>query len=446
MTVADRVAAALAEAGVDRGPVVVGVSGGVDSVVLLRTLHRLGVSVIAAHVDHGLRDPTADVAFVRALAAELGVPVDVQAVRLGPGNVQAEARRARYAALATVAKREGARVVAVGHTATDQAETVLLHLVRGAGLRGLAGLARRRALAPDLDLVRPLLDVTRTDVEALARAEGWAWQEDPSNAKDTFARNRLRHRVLPELEEEGGPGTVRRMAHTASVAREAVEAVDSLVEKELGEANHGGRLALSAVAGLPRREVWASALTRLTPSGPRHAAILDSVDALVDRPVGSRVVLPGLTVWRERGALRFQMDTSEAEVVTALRGDGPAALATPDGVLHIDPARCRPSPDPFVECADASALGGAVTLRPWQVGDRFRPLGLDGSVLVSDLLTGRRVPPSERSRQRVLCGADGAIVWVVGHRLAAAAAVTDATADRVALRWVPAIAGPGGGG
>ena len=211
MALAERLRTALAGLGVASGDrLVVAASGGVDSTVLLRSLVEIGQSVVAIHVDHGLRaDSVEDGAFVLALAAELGVPGESVAVEVEGGNVQAEARAARYAALAEAARRHGARVVATAHTATDQAETVLMALVRGAGLRGLAGMPEHRALGEGIDLIRPLLQTSREQIEAEARARGWAWREDPSNATGRYRRNRVRQAVLPALRATGTDAVLR---------------------------------------------------------------------------------------------------------------------------------------------------------------------------------------------------------------------------------------------
>ncbi|MEM6328459.1 MAG: tRNA lysidine(34) synthetase TilS, partial [Bacteroidota bacterium] len=213
--------------------VVVGASGGVDSTVLLRILHGEGVPVVAVHVDYGLRPESAeDAAFVTAMATTLGVPVVVRQVALpASGNRQEAAREARYAVFRAVAEAEGFDTVAVGHTATDQAETVLLHLLRGAGQAGLGGMREERALSPGLRLVRPLLGTTRHEVEAFARDQGWTWREDASNATDAYRRNRLRHRVLPLLEEEGGPGTIRRIADAARRLQREADEVESILDR-----------------------------------------------------------------------------------------------------------------------------------------------------------------------------------------------------------------------
>ncbi len=187
-------------------PVVVGVSGGADSVALLLGLRRLGFPpggrLVVAHADHGLRAAAAtDAEFVSALAEQLGVGCIVRRLAAGQGpggeGLEARARRLRYACLAEVAHQCGARQVLVAHTADDQAETVLHRTLRGTGPAGLAGMRWSRPLADGVSLVRPLLRVSRALVRPFLEEVGQAWREDASNADTGRARNFLRHAVLP---------------------------------------------------------------------------------------------------------------------------------------------------------------------------------------------------------------------------------------------------------
>jgi tRNA(Ile)-lysidine synthase len=427
--------------------VVVGASGGVDSTVLLWGLHGAGLAVVAAHVNYGLRgaDADADEAFVRALAAELGAPCHVRCVeeKLG-GNVQAAARDLRYRFFEEVAAAEGAGVAAVGSTRDDQAETVLLHLFRGSGPRGLAGMPAERPLArgSSVRLVRPLLAWGRAEVEAWALEKGWAWREDASNARPTYRRNALRHEVLPVVRRHFGEDVAERVA--ASAARVGawagapgllLDAFDAL----------GGGLPVAALRALPaevRHGLYLAALARHAPGAPRSAAIAARIDRLLDAQAGRRVEVGAAAVWRERARLVVE-EGGVGEAETPVPAEG--AVATPFGTLAVEPLAAVPAPAPGgtgEEVVDADVLTPPLVLRPWRAGDAFRPLGMEGTKRVSDLLTERKVPPGARARQLVLTAA-GRIVWVVGHRLAHEARLTPATARAVRLTW-EAGAGPRG--
>jgi len=207
--------------------VLVALSGGPDSTALLAALAALRdagrlLEVRALHVDHGLRAGSAeDGSFCEAVCLRLRVPLERAAVRVAPGNVQAQARRARYGALREAAARVGATRIATGHTRTDQAETVILRLLRGAGARGLAGIPPRRG-----PFVRPLIDRSRGEVLAYLAGAGLPFLEDPTNATPRFLRNRVRRELVPLLERLN-PSLERALSRTADLLREDERALEA---------------------------------------------------------------------------------------------------------------------------------------------------------------------------------------------------------------------------
>ena len=226
-------------------PVVVACSGGADSLALLAgtvfEARKVSVPVLGATVDHGLQaDSAARAAEVvdqmKRLGAADTVSVRVSVSPSGQG-IEAAAREARYAALSKVAAEHGSRMVLLGHTRDDQAETVLLGLTRGSGGRSLAGMPA----SFDGLFFRPLLDVTREQTEAACRAEGIAFWSDPHNDDPRFTRSRIRHRVLPVLEAELGPGVAAALARTADMVRADVEALDRIAQQWFDEHQSSGR-------------------------------------------------------------------------------------------------------------------------------------------------------------------------------------------------------------
>jgi tRNA(Ile)-lysidine synthase len=289
--VADLAAKALAGAGVpeDGDGVAVAVSGGADSLALLHALRvlsrprRWDLAVLT--VDHGLRPGSAaDAAFVADHAKSLGLPARV--LSLAPADLQAHraagpegaARAARYAALWPAADDLGCRWLATGHTLDDQAETVLLQLLRGTGPDGLAGMAVRSGR-----LLRPLLTARRAQTRACCAAVGLDWHEDPTNAEDGPLRNRVRHRLLPLLEELR-PGATQALARTAALAADERDWLAPLVAEALATTLKGGaRLDAEALAGLPvalARRVVREAARRAGEPVPDAAA----TDRILDLP------------------------------------------------------------------------------------------------------------------------------------------------------------------
>ncbi len=234
--------------------VVVACSGGADSLALLAATvfeaSRASWQVIGAIVDHGLQDGSAEhsdrvAAQMRSLGVSESVTarVHVDAPGLGP---EAAAREARYAVLAEIAERFGARVVLLGHTLDDQAETVLLGLARGSGGRSLSGMRRAFEVYR-----RPLLDLARSDTETACLTEGIEFWADPHNSDERFARVRVRSKVLPLLEDELGPGVAASLARTADLLRADTEYLDGVAAAAFESARDGGALAVSALADLP---------------------------------------------------------------------------------------------------------------------------------------------------------------------------------------------------
>ncbi|HJL15067.1 MAG TPA: tRNA lysidine(34) synthetase TilS [Sandaracinaceae bacterium LLY-WYZ-13_1] len=281
--------------------VLVACSGGPDSAALLHVLTRLApalrLTLHAASVDHGLRpDAGRDLEVARQLAARLEVPFVALRVEVPPGaSVQAEARRARYAALKTEAARVGASRVAVGHTRDDQAETVLSRILRGAGIHGLASIAPAR----DDGVIRPLIDCARADVHAHAARFSLPRVRDPSNDDAAFERVRLRRELMPILACED-PRLVEHLAALAEEARDVREMVRTLSGMLLREARTDDELdaeALKAASRPVRREALAAWVREVTGGAPRRAHV-EALEALLDGD--GEVLLPGRRVVSRR--------------------------------------------------------------------------------------------------------------------------------------------------
>ena len=293
--------------------VVVACSGGADSLALLSAAvfegRRAGWHVIGATVDHGLQaDSAAQAEWVVARMVSIGaaetVTVRVE-VHGGGSGPEAAARQARYAVLEEVAQRFGAEAVLVGHTRDDQAETVLLGLARGSGGRSLAGMRR------SFDHYRrPLLDVSRAETRAACEAEGLDPWSDPHNDDPAFARSRVRHRVLPVLESELGPGVTEALARTADLLRADMELLDEVAEATLADV--GDELRVERLTGVPtpvrRRVLRLAALAAGAPAAElfhEHVLAMDSL--LTDWHGQKWIDLPGpLRFLRRDGLLGFE--------------------------------------------------------------------------------------------------------------------------------------------
>jgi tRNA(Ile)-lysidine synthase len=393
-------------------PLLVMVSGGGDSVALLDVAVRLGARVSALHVNYGLREGASeDEAFVRELAAGLGVPLHSHRVTLPEGNTQERARDARYSLAERIAEGD----YAAAHTASDQAETVIYRLAVSPGSRALHGMAARRER-----LVRPLLEVTRSEVRDYLRARGLEWREDPSNAERRFARARVRHDVLEALRELS-PAAERTIAETARQLRDEAEVLDAAVGAALAQLGTGPAISLAALGEHP------PALQRLVlrelAGRPVPRAQIDEILALGARGTKSLDLGGGVRAVAEYGTLRFTR-AGDAEPPP------PVELAVPGrvrfGAWEVE-ARLGGPGDVSV-----TRLGGAVTVRAWRDGDRMRPAGLGGSKSLQDLFTDRKVPRALR-RTLPVVEAGGEIVWVAGVAVDERFAAPEDAAESVAL-------------
>jgi tRNA(Ile)-lysidine synthase len=442
----------------------VAVSGGPDSVALLHALtclrDDLALTLAVGHVHHGLRaEADRDAAFVRGLAARLDCPVAVEAVQVPQrpdGSPETAARAARYAALARLARAAGASRIVTAHTADDQAETVLMRLLQGAGPRGLAGIPARRGA-----VVRPLLEVDRAAVLAHLAAHGLPWVQDATNLDTKILRNRIRHELLPLLGAQGWPGFPAALRRTAAASRELSEALDALLAPRVAALMRPGPgglvLDLAPLCELPPGALKAAlrlALVDLAPAPELRAGLraghFRALAALADAPVGARVRLPaGLGVERGRDAL-WVTRGAPADDSLPLAVPGETRLPAFGGRLVVERtllALEAPPPDPAGEVwLDAGALPGPLRVRPRRPGDRLVPFGHDRPVRVARLLAATGAPPSVRNRWPLLVapGADGeAVLWVIGVRRGAVAPVRRETRTvlRVRLHLDP-VRGP----
>lgn len=413
------------------GPVVVGASGGLDSTVLLHLLRFSGGSgggseearaprVVAAHFDHRMRPGSdADARWLRGVCSAWDIEL-VTGVADRPPSSEAEARRARYDFLHEVRRTTGSRFVATGHHADDQAETVLFRVLRGTGPVGLRGIRRER----EDGVWRPLLDVWRDDLSAYARAVGLGWREDPTNMRGDFARNALRHRVLPEVERLVAPGARRAVVRFAERAAHDEEGWESLVPgliESLHPEWEGDRVAvdrdgLAALHPAVRARVLRALAAEfgLRPSGRVTSLAVDFAAAAVSGrgiDLGESVVLR-----RELDRLVLLRASMPPPPDRALRIPGPMSgsgevllSGTNVWVGWGDVAVGRAE---LVERFAPSQLRFPLLVRAREAGDRIRTPA--GARKLKEIFLEARIPPSRRAAIPVLADAEGDVLWVPG--------------------------------
>jgi tRNA(Ile)-lysidine synthase len=391
-------------AGLLEGSVVVLLSGGRDSVCLLDLAVRLAGPVTALHVNYGLRDSAdGDEAHCAVLCERLGVPLRVHRAGAPAGNLQAWAREVRYA---EAAKLDG--LIATGHTATDQVETVLYRLAASPGRRALLGMPER-----DGRIVRPLLTSTREETAEHCRERGLAWREDPTNDDPAFARNRVRNELMPVLRSLH-PAAEANVLRTLALLRDEAAVLDELVASAPED--------LDGLAELPPA-LARLAIVRLA-GGAAVGHRLPDILALRREGTQTLDLGGGLRAIAEYGRLRFDRGPAAPPE--------PVVLPVPGSVDYGDGRlTCEEAGDGGL---DADTLGATLEVRPWRDGDRMRPAGLGGTRTLQDLFTDRKVPREARVQVPVVV-ARGEIAWVAGVATGERFAATASTTRRVALRW-----------
>jgi tRNA(Ile)-lysidine synthase len=405
----------------DRRRVLVALSGGLDSVVLLHLVRfQLSRDVVAAHFDHAMRgDSGADAQWVRGLCRAWAVPLETARAEDAPQS-EAAARELRYTFLLAAAERHGADAVLTAHHADDQAETVLFRLVRGTGVTGLAGIAPRRGR-----LLRPLLTFTRAELAAYAAANRIGWREDPSNRNLRFARNRIRHRVLPEL-ERARPGATRRIARAARAAAAAERAwrgiVATAIEGVVEHADEGEfvlvRERLLAYDPHLRARVLRHLLEQLG-SRPGRAGTRSAMAFITSGVSGAAMELTGgVRLEREFDRLNLRAvrpEPQHPDVALRIADTGPGSgMFVAGGQKYV--ARWAPAGElsraGHGARFDPSSLRFPLELRAWRAGDRIR--FAYGSKKLKRLFQERRIGRGRRAAVPVLIDSAGVVLWAVG--------------------------------
>jgi len=477
--------------------VVVGLSGGADSVCLLHILAKwqssLRVELHAAHLNHQLRatESEADAIYVSELAGSLGIPVTVEERDVSgycnerSCSIEEAARELRYDFLSSVAAGVGANRIAVGHTRDDHIETVLMHIIRGAGTGGLSGMAGVLSMAQvqrggsslgtagACRLIRPLLDVTREETTDYCQRLQLNARIDSSNISPSFLRNRIRLHLLPLLRQYN-PRLDSALLRLADIARE-----DSVFIEEQAAARWDEVVSLHddcvrinrrQTAALPialQRQLLRLAFTRL--AGDARDIEIGHVEAardLLGKPVGKMVFLPrGLVCWGDyhhlvmtdassvaSGGERLQLELScpfaalEGEIPLEVPGEtilpglrvvatvigGQAGCSIVRGMVRMEAEDSQRS---SVAVFDLHKTGRQISVRHRRPGDRFQPLGMNGSKKIQDFMVDSRIPRLWRDYVPIVCTPEQ-IIWMVGWRIDERVKVSEETEEIVRLEFV----------
>jgi len=442
-----------------QGTVLAAVSGGADSLCLLLVLKELGFGVGVAHFDHGLRpESERDAETVARFARILGIDFHTERgdvrrqAKEKRKTLEEAARELRYEFLLRTAAACSAQAVAIGHTADDQAETVLMHLMRGSGLQGLRGI-RPEAFSRGVRIVRPLLRLTHAQTVEFCRQSGWQPLEDPSNQDPSFARNRIRRELIPQLRGYN-PQIVPVLCRLSEIAAGQTElldrATDEFWNRSLQSADPGVvridreafnrsplavrqavvRRAVGEIAGTLRdlafRHVTRVIEFSLTPTSTRGMNLALGIDASIE---SQSLVLRR----QEAGPISPEWEK------TPLPLPGTVPIRRPDWRFHItdrktsDGTSATGPADPWTIRMDADKIHPPLFLRKRESGDRFFPAGMPGAVRLNDFLAAHHLPRAERDRWPMVCDGEG-ILWIPGFRLREGAAFSGESGGCVEIR------------
>jgi len=432
----------------DAANMVVGVSGGADSVALLRALHQLGIPVTVAHLNHQLRgaESDADEQFVRELAEELSLPLTVKRAAVSELaensglSIEMAARQARHEFFSEF---EGA-VIALAHHADDQVETFILKLARGAGPDGLGGMTHFQKLG-SLKIIRPMLDIPRAEIIQWLEENGYEWREDASNSDEQFLRNRVRHTVLPLLEKELNPNVRETILRTMDILRAENEWMNAIIAD--------CRLPLHFVPLLSRRKASLRVPIADLPCAAQRRVLrkwlfendAENVDYdAVEKILSLMDIGNGTTVFElndrqrvvvEYGNPRFEQVEQASLPAMDRQGCLPHfSLTLEKGTGwrkdHGRGVGILPAEASF----DAGKVGDApIEVRSFEPGDRIAPLGMEGSRKLQDIFTDQKIPRAQRSAIPVVV-CRGEIIWLPGYRTARGWEVQGDTGNAVHVR------------
>ncbi len=438
--------------------VIVAVSGGPDSVCLLHLLHELmdelHIHLVVAHFDHGLRpaEDESETAFVRALAVSLKLPFETAKgyllAKKVRGSREEVARNARYAFLERARKKQKAQKIALGHNLNDQAETILMRLLRGSGPSGLTGMPPRR----DGSIIRPLIEIERPEIENYLRAKKLPSVTDSSNLKTDYLRNKIRLELMPLLEVHQ-PRLAHLLAQTAEILRDEDDYLELIAKGWLNRnmelsPHQASKVPITSFLTLPvalRRRVIRNVIGRAKKDLRRISwDHIEAIQRLAQAEKPQAVLnLPGrLTVKRAYDYLIFSASVSRKPRPFHYTLDGPGTydLKEIGRRLSIEEIRSRKGlrlrGSAWTAFLDAEKLRFPLTLRSFKAGDRFIPFGMKGHKKLKDFFVDLKMPLEQRYSTPILC-CDGTLVWVCGFRIDDRFKVTPETKKVLKLVFSP---------
>jgi tRNA(Ile)-lysidine synthase len=435
--------------------VLVAFSGGPDSMALvhlhLELRRKMPIEIILAHFNHKLRAAAdLDERFVREVARGFRLPVivkrrNVKAYARTRGlNLEEAGRKLRYEFLREAAARCGATKIATGHTQSDQAETVLMRILRGSGLRGLGGIHP----VVEAKIIRPLIEIRRKEIEAYCRSRKLPFRADETNRDRRFLRNKIRLGLIPNLERNYEGRIVARLGRLAEVLREEENYLEGLAQKKCANliVRRDDRIMLDVRSLAKRPKALARRFVRAfirDIKGDLRAVSFEDVERLLELGDGREIILPKKLHLRREGDFLFLREKPEPKIGYEYAWDGKSRLIIREIGLSFSGRKIKNAKmnvslsfdDETICLCDAQRLRFPLVVRSRQNGDRYQPLGAPGRKKLKEIFRAKSIPSAEREQHPVFCSG-GDIVWVLGLPVAEKFKITPTTKSIFQIRKV----------
>ena len=409
--------------------IILAVSGGIDSMCLLDIFHQLPYSIAVAHINHQLRgaDADEDQLFIRGVCKQLSIPfysisIDIKGIALkAKANISNTGRIERYKFFNQICKDNGYTKIATAHHADDDIETLLMRLLDGSGLKGLTGIPIKNG-----NIIRPMLTLTREEIEHYATEQSIAYREDASNANETYLRNAIRHQLIPKLTELK-PSSQSGLRQSIHILKDSHALLMTLLQSELQhritESDN------SIIIDIPSKELPGRVSLLyycLEPYGYTRSQIVDITETTQSGATFNSEHYQGI-INRGKLILSKYPALGVLQKPTEITAYGNYVLSSLGSLsVMISDTKTYDS-NQYSEIIDADKIDFPLTIRHWRQGDRFSPLGMHGQTQsLQDFFTNAKLSVFEKE-QVLLIESKGQIIWVIGHRVAHQVKVTDDT-------------------
>ncbi len=417
--------------------ILLAVSGGIDSVVMLDIFTRLEYNIAVAHCNFQLRgkESDGDQAFVADLCRKAEQRLYTKKFKTAAYagekgiSIQMAARDLRFEWLRKLRKEENYDLIATGHNLNDSIETILINLTRGTGINGLTGISPASG-----HIIRPLLFATRQMIRQYAEDNNISYREDSSNIQTRYTRNKIRHNVIPVLEQIN-PSVLFSISETSEFLKSAYLIYEQTIEEKRKEiieyGDKSSSIRISELKKLHPLDTWVYELFKYYNFGKHQVS---DIIRLLDADTGKQLISANHILTRDRG--RIIISPSATEEFIPLTIDSLAGLRE---IPLFETAEIRDaedlhiSGDPSIACLDAGLIDYPLTIRKWKEGDWFQPLGMKGRKKVSDFLIDMKIPLPEKDKTLVLA-MDEQIIWLIGRRIDNRFKVSESTSEVLRIR------------